>query len=225
MLALQGRSLAQNGITFILPDVHGTGDSDGEFADGNWELWCNDIRHVVNWLRGQGVSSIDVLALRLGIFLGADSRGEFQISAKKIAMWSPVLSGSKMLNQLLRAKLVRSMGAPGKNSVAESRDKLKKLGGLEVAGYWLSDKNFESIDRLQLEALRFDGATRIHWQDVSPANVGRIPAKVAEILPSISTDPEQAVYSRVIGPQFWLGPEIETVTELIDSTTDFFVSG
>ena len=42
-----GQALAAHGIMTVIPDLYGTGDSEGDFADAAWDGWVNHIRYDV----------------------------------------------------------------------------------------------------------------------------------------------------------------------------------
>ena len=218
MLALQGRLLADRGRMFVLPDVAGTGDSEGEFGDTTWRAWCDDIRSVVAWLQIRGVDRIDFLAVRSGVYLGLEMMAT---TPCRIALWSPVVRGNTMLDQLFRTVLVRGLGSGQPTSVAEIRDSLAQAGGMEVAGYWLSANLVSGIDALDSRNITFAAGSRVLWADVSPAVMDGVPRKAQRLLSDWDAQRATTEYSRFVGPQFWAGPEIEVVPELLEKTTVF----
>jgi alpha/beta superfamily hydrolase len=54
ILAEVGRELARRGVASILPDLYGTGDSDGEFREACWTRWRKDIAQAAAWSAAQG---------------------------------------------------------------------------------------------------------------------------------------------------------------------------
>ena len=224
MLALQGRALASRGVSFILPDVRGTGDSEGVFGDAPWEAWCDDLRSILEWLCVEKFAQLDVLALRSGVFLGLDMLASPDMGRRSLALWSPVTRGKAMLDQLFRTMLIRNTGSGSMNSVADIRERLTRDGGIETAGYWLSSDLLHSVDALDLSNVPAASGHRILWADVSPAMLDGVPRKTAKILQSWEAGHATVEYSRFVGPQFWMGPEIELVTALLEKTTEFFTA-
>ena len=51
MAALQARALAAAGFAVLQIDLHGCGDSSGDFGDASWEGWIEDVRLAAAWLR------------------------------------------------------------------------------------------------------------------------------------------------------------------------------
>ena len=51
MAALQARAFAQAGYAVLQIDLHGCGDSAGDFGDATWEHWIDDVVQGCHWLR------------------------------------------------------------------------------------------------------------------------------------------------------------------------------
>ena len=72
MAALQARRLSELGIDVLLLDPFGTGDSEGDFGDARWDIWCDDVRTAMNWLAVRTNAPVGLWGLRLGALLAAD---------------------------------------------------------------------------------------------------------------------------------------------------------
>src|SRR2546426_10091814 len=44
MITLQAKAFSLLGIGTLVLDLHGTGDSEGNYVDARWEIWLEDIR-------------------------------------------------------------------------------------------------------------------------------------------------------------------------------------
>ena len=53
MAAMQCRALAGAGYAVLQIDLHGCGDSSGDFEDSTWESWLVDVALAAEWLRSQ----------------------------------------------------------------------------------------------------------------------------------------------------------------------------
>ena len=53
MAALQSRALAQAGFSVLQIDLHGCGDSSGDFGDASWQGWVDDVLQGCQWLRAR----------------------------------------------------------------------------------------------------------------------------------------------------------------------------
>ena len=57
--AIQARALASDGFSVLVPDLFGTGDSDGELRDARWETWLDDLERGANLAGTQAPGAID----------------------------------------------------------------------------------------------------------------------------------------------------------------------
>ena len=51
MVRLMSARLQAAGWHVWAPDLYGTGDSDGEFADAQWDVWMSDMERIVGMAR------------------------------------------------------------------------------------------------------------------------------------------------------------------------------
>ena len=51
MAALQARALAAAGYAVLQIDLHGCGDSSGDFSEASWDSWLADVSLAHAWLR------------------------------------------------------------------------------------------------------------------------------------------------------------------------------
>src|SRR6187551_2330352 len=72
MLTLVARDLAARGFVTVLPDLFGTGDSDGEFAQSSWSRWQADLARVCSLVEEQGTRVVAVVAVRTGCVLASE---------------------------------------------------------------------------------------------------------------------------------------------------------
>src|SRR6185436_14934074 len=54
MIAEAANALAALGVAALVPDLFGTGDSEGEFRDADWETWKADLDTAVAWASEEG---------------------------------------------------------------------------------------------------------------------------------------------------------------------------
>jgi exosortase A-associated hydrolase 2 len=221
MLALQGRMLAANGMPFLLPDLFGTGDSDGDFGTATWDVWCEDVAFAADWLARAGYEKLNILALRSGCLLFRSVADRLAGVAGRVAFWAPVTSGEKMLSQFFRTKLVSALQQGSSTSTAEIRAAIHEAGELEIAGYRLTSGLTRAIDDLTLVDLAWPSEQRVLWLDASPASSVRMPAATRRFVDDWTQAGVAVEYHRVHGAQFWMGPEIEEVPEFLSLTTGF----
>ena len=58
MVSLAARELAKSGSVVIVPDLYGTGDSEGDFAAASWRRWHADVSFLVDWMQSRGAQEI-----------------------------------------------------------------------------------------------------------------------------------------------------------------------
>ena len=133
MAALQARRFADAGFAVLLPDMHGCGDSSGDFVDARWELWLDDLQHHLRWLQQQISAPVYLWGLRSGALLATELAQ--QCSPKGLLLWQPVSNGSQFLTQFLRLRIAAAMMGGAKETTAQLREIFKSGKTLEIAGY------------------------------------------------------------------------------------------
>lgn len=213
-VSLQARALAARGWRVILPDLYATGDSEGEFEQADWDLWCEDLADLASEVGG---SRPPVLwGLRVGALLARALLERVQ--AAGLLLWQPVTRGEQFLTQFLRLRLAASMlGGESRETVADLRSQLARDGVLEVAGYSLPQRLADALQQRTLEPPV--AALPVAWFEVA-ANPGRDlgPAsrKLVEAWQARGCDLHA---STVVGEPFWSTQEIKTLPGLIEAST------
>ncbi|WP_434112404.1 hydrolase 2, exosortase A system-associated [Methylocaldum sp. GT1TLB] len=224
MVALQARKLAALGVGSLLIDYYGTGDSQGDFSQTDWQQWKDDADTAYSWLADQGYSNIGLWGLRLGALLATELACQQPDRFIRLLLWQPVLDGSVLLTQFFRIRLAMLMdrGEP-KETTKQMREHLRQGHNLEVAGYELTPQLVSAIDEKKLSNYdTLNPALQIDWfeavvedgQTLSPASEKAIAAWLEK---GIRVRPH--TYS---GPFFWQLHERELTPELIDKTTELF---
>lgn len=174
-----GNALAELGIASVLIDLYGTGESEGEFADGDWDVWKADLAAVVSWCRTQNIPITRLLALRLGCALGCEAARDHGWRLERTVLWQPVLSGSRALDQFLRLRVAATMmQKDGKETTAALRERLKSGESLEVAGYMLTGRLAGQLDRVDLPGVMSANLGAVNWIEIvrSPTSAPPTPA-------------------------------------------------
>ena len=222
MAALQARRFAALGFATLLLDLHGCGDSSGDFVDARLATWQRDIGTAVAWLAAAGFGPVRLWGLRFGALLAASAIGEKTSGdVSGLLLWQPVLSGESQLTQFLRIAAAADMlsgGSAGGGSAA-LRKRLAAGETLEVAGYAIAADLARAMDRLRL-AEADPGSIPVTWLEVSAdaANAALPPgaARVVEAWRGRGVAIECEV---VGGDPFWTTVEIAECPELIARTS------
>src|SRR6185503_20503781 len=100
MAAISSAAFAEQGWLVLQPDLHGCGDSAGDFADATWDGWLDDISLAVAWLRVNAPGPMVLWSLRAGSVLVADWLSR-QHASVPLMLWQPVINGRQYLSQFL----------------------------------------------------------------------------------------------------------------------------
>jgi exosortase A-associated hydrolase 2 len=221
MAALLALELARQGIATLRIDLHGCGDSSGDFADARWESWRDDIGLASAWLEQRSGHRPALLGLRLGALLAMDyvANAPETDAPRQLILWQPVLDGAAFLTQFLRLRMAGAMmSATGAadNSTATLRAMLAAGHSLEVAGYELSPELALAIDGLKLAPLGRAGCA-LHWFDVGQPERAQSPA-TDKALAALRERGVEVDLTRIDGPAFWGSQEIATCQPLLEAT-------
>ena len=222
MAAMQARSLAETGYSVLQVDLYGCGDSEGDFRDARWDIWKDDLRLSLAWLKAQHDLPVTLLGLRLGALLALDFANDADFAIDRIMFWQPVHSGETYLAQFLRLRLANAMIAGrAKISLQDLKRELASNGTLEVAGYELAQELAESIGRLKLEELGKAGMTH-HWFETMPDASAALSPASNRILSAWESRGITVHVHKVQGEPFWSTQEITDCPSLITGTTRIF---
>ena len=137
MVALQARAFTRAGYAVFQMDLHGCGDSSGDFGDATWESWVADVVAACAWVRAQHELPLCLWGLRAGSLLAAEVSQREDID--RLLFWQPVVSGAQWLTQFLRLRVAGEMlSGEVKGIMGGLRDDLANGRSVEIAGYMLS---------------------------------------------------------------------------------------
>lgn len=207
--ALQARAFAAAGYAVLQMDLHGCGDSAGDFADATWTQWLADVRAGVRYLQESFERPLCLWGFRSGALLATAIARE--VSAK-LLLWQPVTSGHQHLQQFLRLSLAANMldGGRASGSTEALRAQLTAGQCVEVAGYSISP---ELAHGLATAELQFEGLLG-HCIEIQPGG-GEISPALHRLLHAGSTRASVCVDS-----QCWLTPAIMACPELMRASLE-----
>jgi exosortase A-associated hydrolase 2 len=213
ILAALLRALGRAGHDVLMPDLFGTGDSAGDFADASLDDWRSDIDAVVSrYARGHGV---DLVGLRFGGLLAAEASRRHKVAS--LTLLHPVTQGQQQLNQLLRLRLASGlMGQGTKETAAGLRDRLDAGETLEIAGYGINPALAQGMKDLAMDDLVIPAETPVNWLElVAEADRPLMPVsrRVIEQWQSVGVCVNTAT---AVCPSFWATQEIAQCPALVD---------
>ncbi len=222
MIALTAHALAQQGIASAMPDLFGTGDSDGSFADASWQHWKADVIQVWNWCAQHGLPVTGMLANRLGCALGVDAMRECAAALRATVFWQPVLDGTRTIDQFLRLRVAATlMSADARESVKDLRARLQSGAAVEVAGYPLGGALAASVDEVKLDMSGFAGG-RLHWLEIVRSADAGLAAASIRALDQWRSAGHEGVCEALVGEPYWTSTEIVTLPQLMQRTVTAF---
>jgi len=221
MAALQARALAASGYGVLQIDLHGCGDSSGDFVETRWSGWKRDLEAASAWLDARLGQPLTLLGLRLGAALALDfARGSSKPPAA-IVLWQPVLAGQGFMTQFLRMRIAADMLAGGDTRAGTSalRAALARGETLEVAGYEVHPELVHAIDALDATALAPRGLP-VHWFEVAALQDRPIPPAAANTARAWRALGVQLQLRQVVGQQFWATLDTSECPALVAATVN-----
>lgn len=217
------QGLAARGTATVIPDLYGTGDSDGEFRDADVDAWLADLARTAAWSAEQGWPIVGLLCMRTGCMLGARLARDSVANIARSVFWQPVTDGERFLTQFLRLRLAASMmdgAGAGKESAAGLRDRLRAGEALEVAGYELSGQLASQLSSLKLAPDLTARLGEVHWLEVVRSTDASLPGASQQIVDTAKQNGVTITAGTVVGEPFWSSTEIVRVPDLVVRTVD-----
>ncbi|PWV63358.1 hydrolase 2, exosortase A system-associated [Plasticicumulans acidivorans] len=216
MVALSARALAAHGYGVLLLDPYGTGDSAGDFADADWDVWLEDYLCAAALLRERAPGRQLFWGMRCGALTAAACLARQPSAADGLLLWQPVLSGELAMTQFLRLRLAASLRDEHKETTASLRAQLLEGISLEIAGYELSPALYAA-----LSAQRLDVGTAtlpIRCLEIAADAERPLSPALARCLDAWRAAGIDAAAQSVVGDMFWSTQEIATVPGLAQAT-------
>ena len=230
MAALQSRALAAAGFSVLQIDLHGCGDSSGDFGDASWDDWVNDVVQAVDWLTERDEAHAKAPLWLWGLRAGCLVAGEAAAKLKEpshFCFWQPATSGKLILQQFLRLKLAADMlSGNSKGLMDEMKRALAQGQSLEIAGYSLAAALATGLEKANLVPAP-SGAEkpvpcRLEWLELSSREDAEITPVVHQSLDKWLAAGYVTQHQFVQGPSFWQTQEIEDAPTLLKATSAAF---
>ncbi len=214
ILAALLRALGQAGHGVLLPDLYGTGDSEGDFGAASIDVWRDDIMMLVEHLAAQG--PVGLIGLRSGALLAADVASRRTVDS--LTLVHPVADGRQQLNQLLRLRLAGGLtSGADKESASGLRKQLTDGQSLEIAGYWLSPQMATGLESLTLAGMQFAGLERIAWIELVADPERPLMPVSQRIIDQWQQTGLDVDSETVVCDQFWATQEIAQCPAVVDT--------
>lgn len=202
-------ALVASGVATVVVDLFGTGDSEGEFSDADWSVWKSDLAATMQWARSQQITITKLLAVRLGCALGCEAAQDDGWKLERAVLWQPVVNGARALDQFLRLRVAATMmQKDGKETIAGLRAKLQAGEAVEVAGYDVTGRLAEQLDRVDLGRTLNANLGAVRWIEVVRSADAPPPAAATASVERARAAGASVELHTVVGEPFWSSVEI-----------------
>ena len=234
MAALQSRALSEAGFAVLQMDLHGCGDSSGDFGDATWDSWVADVVQACQWLvshtdgaSGDGHSApLWLWGLRAGCLLAVEAATQLDKPCNFL-LWQPPSAGKPLLQQFLRLRVAGDLLGGQAKAIMEQL-KLQMANGLpvEIAGYSIASAMAAGLEHSALlPPAGTHRGQRMEWLEISTregSDLSPISTKTVTLWQHAGV----AVRSQVVtGPAFWHTSEIEDAPALLAATLQALDAG
>jgi exosortase A-associated hydrolase 2 len=210
---------ATAGACAIYPDLHGTGDSPGDFADARWADWLEDLSAAAGWLQAEGCGAVVLVGVRAGALLAWDLLRAGTVPVSQVVLWQPVLTGKAVVTDLLRTRIAAAASQSGRDTVATLRAQLAAGQVVESVGYGLSPELVRALDATAIAPLAGTAQPPVSWIEVigDEASATRQPALA--MVSQLQAAGGRVELLRQADPPFWSTVEITVGHGTIGRTT------
>lgn len=143
------KRLSAVGFCVLKFDYFGSGDSHGDFEEGNIKQWTEDIFTAIEEMRARlTLEKVCLIGLRFGATLSlvtAASRNDVEA----LVLWEPVIKGNTYLEELVRAHNIYFKDRLPRLLYR----KMSKLTPNEILGYPLTAEQIEEIGGFDLHTV------------------------------------------------------------------------
>jgi exosortase A-associated hydrolase 2 len=218
MVAIQAREFSKLGYGSLLLDLYGTGDSEGEYQDGNWEIYLADLNAGLQWIAAKGYDHVRLWALRHGALLALDLARAMP-ALRRLLLWQPVLNGKAAVTQILRIALAGALSEQDKISMTELRRRIQEDTAFELSGYETSGSLLSVLETKHISSYYGLMDLEIQWFDVLASQEQNRSKESIQVEQNWREAGAQIHYEAVIGPAFWQVWERVVANHLIERTS------
>ncbi len=196
--SLAGRVSAR-GLWALRFDLHGCGDSEGEWEDATVASWLEDLRAACDFIRAQsGVQRVILCGMRFGATLAALATLDDEKPA--LALIQPVVKGVAYSMDMLRAYVAAEMVLTKKAGVTRDSlvERLRLGQTVNVFGYHLTAAQFDGLRDIDLMQSLASYPAPALIVDVVKTATGRASNDLASLVTAMGP---AAALARAVEPQ------------------------
>lgn len=153
LMRVLAERLAREGFDALRFDYFGTGDSDGEDAEGTLAHWIEDVASADAHSRDLVGGPVSWFGLRLGATLAALASARAALPPERLVLWDPILDGRAYVAALERAHAAALSSFPGADA---------DIGHDEALGFPLGATLRAELAEVGAHALAHACARRVH---------------------------------------------------------------
>jgi exosortase A-associated hydrolase 2 len=218
MCTMLAREITRHNCGYLAIDLHGTGDSAGDFSDADWDTWRHDLVTACNYAKELGYERITFLGIRLGALLAMEALQDVTC-VHRIILWQPVISGKTALTQFMRIRIAASLERDENGgTIAEFERQLERGQHVQVAGYDVSPALYKAIQSARLDSSSDYQKVPIAWFNTLASEERKTPRMELDFLERWRDSGADISYSTVIGPSYWAVHERTLAPGLVDAT-------
>ncbi len=218
MVTQQAQAFAGIGIGTLVLDLHGTGDSPGEFDTADWTCWSEDLQCGIDWLRRYGNGCQTLWGVRLGALMAAQLAARDGSGINNLLLWTPVIHGKTYWTQFLRIRIASEMGLPDGIKSTETLRKQSAAGQVvEASGYLVGPTLAQQLDGLEMPSADKLVDKTIAWFEVGATAEATIPRANAKQIDDWQSKGVPVAVTQVVGPPFWQVHEREVAPLLVEA--------
>jgi exosortase A-associated hydrolase 2 len=218
MVTLFANAAQLRGIETVVPDLTGTGDSDGEFRDARWDIWCDDLQRTMAAVAARTGLRPALLAVRSGALLAFATLAQRSVPCSEMLLWAPVLDGERFMRQFLRLRVAASVGRETRESVTEMETALRNGTELEVGGYQLAPQLWAAMSACRSAQYSPPGGATLHWFELVAAEPAGLSPASGRSVAELERCGWRVHAHALTGAAFWGTAEIAEVPELVTAS-------
>ncbi len=209
--------LASRGVALVIPDLYGTGDSEGDFSDATWGRWLADLATSERWIEARGWRVDAMLGIRLGCVLAAQYAATRTSPLNRTVFWQPVTEGARALDQFLRLRVAASLMSDVKETTADLKARFAAGEAVEVAGYAVAPALARELEQASLLKSINRHAGTVHWFEVLRAADAPLPVPAVKAMEQLRQQLDATLHP-VVGEPFWATTEVMINPALLAET-------
>lgn len=164
VIASHAKIFAAAGLECTVVDYYGTGDSDGDFCQGDLSIWQQDIAALVSSIHKEQDGSIYLAGFRLGALFALSFINDNPNLVESCLLIQPVINGKQFVTQLLRQRLAGQINnGLGADSTEQMRAAMADGHNIEVGGYEFNSDLLLALDKLSISNFTSLNKVKCHW--------------------------------------------------------------